>query len=58
MKKFIGRASEININILIAIVITIYLIIRSMITQGVASGKCGFTTLRISKYKKPKFLAK
>lgn len=25
---------------------------------GVASGKCGFTTLRISKYKKPKFLAK
>ncbi|MCD8850460.1 hypothetical protein [Staphylococcus arlettae] len=33
MKKFIGRASEININILIAIVITIYLIIRSMITQ-------------------------
>lgn len=26
--------------------------------KGVASGKCGFTTLRISKYKKPKFLAK
>ncbi len=29
-----------------------------LIILGVASGKCGFTTLRISKYKKPKFLAK
>ena len=28
------------------------------LVDGVASGKCGFTTLRISKYKKPKFLAK
>lgn len=33
MKKFIGNASEVNINVLIAIVITIYLIIRSMVTQ-------------------------
>ncbi|MDW4543334.1 hypothetical protein QI187_11145 [Staphylococcus saprophyticus] len=33
MKKFIGNASEVNINVLIAIVITIYLIIRSVITQ-------------------------
>jgi hypothetical protein len=33
MKKFIGNASDVNINVLIAIVITIYLIIRSMVTQ-------------------------
>ncbi|MDK9850210.1 hypothetical protein [Staphylococcus equorum] len=33
MKKFIGNASEVNINVLIAIVITIYLMIRSMVTQ-------------------------
>lgn len=33
MKKFIGNASDANINILTAIVITIYLIIRSMFTQ-------------------------
>lgn len=39
------RAKEMNIPIYIFI-------------DGVASGKCGFTTLRISKYKKPKFLAK